>query len=931
MFNLNFFPKQAKNAGLVFLVLFYLQFIFLSTKAASSLQPINLRCENLTKPLGIDIKKPGFSWNLISKTGNQTQSGYELIVSPVESEVEAGAGKPWKTGKILSSETLNIEYGGSPLQPFRRYFWKVRVYEKSGQVSAWSAVSWFETGMLGGVTGNAKWIGDGSKQFERDEDFYKNDRMPLFKRSITANKKVKAARFYISGLGYYEAFINGKKVGNNVLDPGFTTYKKEVLYTAYDVTSYIKQGQNIAGVMLGNGWYNALPLQLFGRFNIRDHQETGRPKVMAQIRIEYADNTVETIVTNNSWKTAPGPVVRNSVYLGEHYDARLENKTWHSSDNTGWKQAVEVKGPTGDLSSQMQPPIRVTKVLKPVKITEVGKDTFIVDMGQNFAGVAGIKVKGPAGTKVTLRYGEDIHPDGRLNYLTTVAGHIKEIWNLKGGPGAPKTAWQEDSYTLKGSGPEVWSPRFTFHGFRYVEVTGWPGKPTLNDIEGLRMNSDVKEAGTFSCSNQMFNKLNEVIKNTFLSNILSVQSDCPGREKMGYGADIVVTSQAFIYNYDMTNFYRKTVRDFANEQQADGGITEIAPYTGIADRGYGGESGPLGWQLAFPYVQKQLYDYYGDKRIIEKSYPAIQKQIEFLDSKAINGLFHWDISDHEALDPRPEAFTAAAFYYHHLDLAAQFAGILGKRSDSLKYASKALQTKNLIITKYHVPGTGRFDNATQSAQLFALAYNFAPDREAAFKVLLSELDRHNRHVSTGIFSTQMLFEVLSNAGMNDLAYEVANQKDFPGWGHMLEKGATTLWETWKYPENAASQNHPMFGSISEWFYKSLLGINAAAPAFKKIRIKPQPAGDLTWAKGSYQSASGKIESAWKKEKNLFKLNISTPANTVAEVWIPAKENGKLTESGKDIKSAEGISFLRYEKGYAVLTAGSGDYGLTAAL
>jgi alpha-L-rhamnosidase len=398
--------------------------------------------------------------------------------------------------------------------------------------------------------------------------------------------------------------------------------------------------------MLGNGWWNPLPFKLFGKWDLRNYQQTGRPCVKAEIHILYKDGTTDRIITDETWKTAPGPIVKNNVYLGEHYDARKEKQSWNLSGSAkDWKNAVTVQGPAGALSVQMQPPIRITKIIKPIGIKEQGKDTFIVDMGQNFAGVARIKLRGPAVKKITLRYGEGLFSNGSINLMTTVATQIKK-GGIKGGPGAPETAWQEDSYTLKGEGIEQWSPRFTFHGFRYVEITGWPGTPTINDIEGLRMNSDLESGGSFSCSNEMFNQLHNVIQWTFLSNVFSVQSDCPGREKMGYGADMVVSSGAYLYNYDMANFYSKAIKDFANEQQADGGITEIAPFTGIADRGYGGDSGPLGWQLGFPFLQKQLYDQYGDKKIIADYYDAFIKQMNFLQSKAVDGLFHWDISDH---------------------------------------------------------------------------------------------------------------------------------------------------------------------------------------------------------------------------------------------------------------------------------------------
>ncbi len=901
---------------------FFFIFMNIALQNAAQIQSVNLTCEYLVNPVGIEVANPRLSWNFISTERNQSQLAYEIIVSNNIKDIQQGKGNIWQTGKIVSNENLHIEYKGEALTSFTKNYWRVKVYDKKGVSSGWSHIASFETAMLQQNHWTAKWIGDGSKQFEKDEDFYKDDPMPLLRKNFFANKKITSARFYVSGLGYYEAFLNNIKIGNHVLDPGFTAYRKQVPYVTYDITSLLKKGENIIGVMMGNGWYNPLPLRLFGRFNLRNVQQTGRPCIKAEIHIGYADGTKEIITTDQSWQTATGPILRNNVYLGELYDARKEKLF---STNNGWKNAMVVEGPSGMLSAQMQPPIRITRIVKPIKITEVGKDTFIVDMGQNFAGVARIKVKGKAGTAISLRYGEDIFKDGRLNYLTTVAGQIKEIWRLNGGPGAPKTAWQKDEYILKGEGTEIWSPRFTFHGFRYIEIAGWPGKPSVNDIEGLRMNSDVEGSGNFNCSYEPFNRLHNEIQWTFLSNIFSVQSDCPAREKMGYGGDMVATGEAFMYNYDMALFYTKAVNDFANDQQPDGGITEIAPYTGIADRGYGGESGPLGWQLAFPYLQKQLYDYYGDKKIIAQHYAAFVKQMDFLQSKAINGLFHWDISDHEAIDPKPEAFSASVFYFHHASLAAEFAAILCKKEDSVKFASLANEIANAIVSKYYIPGTGRFDNATQSAQLFALWYNLSPDKGAAIKVLLQEFERHNNHVSTGIFTTKMLFDVLRENDMNQLAFTIASQKEYPGWLHMITSGATTLWETWKYPESAPSQNHPMFGSVDEWFYKSLLGINAAAPGFKKIIIKPQPVNEIKWAKGNYKSVYGIIISEWAKQDNSFNLNVTIPVNTTAEIWLPALDTDVITENGKSVKNLDDIKLLRFEKGHAVFSIGSGSY------
>ena len=895
--------------------------LFCAHVSKATLTPVNLTCEYEINPLGIDISDPRLGWNFTSKDNDQVQSAYELLVSNSYSDLQNHKGNVWTTGKITSENSSQIVYAGPGLKSFTRYYWAVRVYDKDNHASEWSHPAWFETAMLNASDWKGQWIGDGSKQFLKDEDFYKDDRMPLFQKDILVKRKVATARLYVAGLGYHEAFLNGKKIGDHLLDPGWTTHKKEVLYVVHDITGLLKQGRNVAGFMLGNGWWNPLPLKLFTRFNLRDVQQTGRPSLKAEIRIRYADGTEEIVITNESWLTAPGPIVRNNVYLGEHYDARLEQPLWgRSPGGKDWKPAVLTNGPDGSLHVQMQPPVRATKIVRPAEIFSWKPGIFIVDMGQNFAGVVRIKVKGPAGTRIVMKYGEALHPDGSLNYYTSVAGQIKEEWKMDGGPGSPKTAWQEDSYTLKGNGTEIWNPRFTFHGFRYLEITGWPGLPALQDIEGLRMNSDVPATGEFACSNPMFNKIHEAAQWTFLSNIFSVQSDCPAREKMGYGADMVTTANTFLYNFNMSNFYTKAVKDFANEQLADGGITEIAPYTGIHDRGIGGDSGPLGWQLAFTYLQKRLYEFYGDRRIIEQQYPAVVKQIDFLKSHAIDGLFHWDISDHEALDPKPEAFSASAFYYHHVLLASEFASILNKSDDSEKYLKLAQQIKANIVRKYHVPATGRFDNGTQSAQLFALWYGLTPEKELSTKVLMDEFERHKWHVSSGIFGVMMMFDWLRITDQNEVAYTIANQKDYPGWGFMLANGATTLWESWEYPENAPSQNHPMFGSIDEWFYRSLLGINALEPGFKKIQIKPQPAGDLTWAKGSYSSIAGRITSEWKNEGGKFTLQVNIPANTTAEVWVPAKDKKALMENGKP-----SVHQVQYIKGYAVVKVGSGEY------
>ncbi len=908
-----------------FLVLTFLCLILPHTFAAkqSSITPVDLRCEYQSNPLGIDIAVPRFSWTFASGARNQSQSAYELMVSDSEKDIRRLKGNVWSTGKTGSPQNIQIAYGGSPLKSFTRYYWRVRVYDKDGNASGWSNPAWFETAMLSANDWQAAWIGDGKSLPVKDEDFYKDDPAPVLRKIFETRKKVTSARLYISGVGYYEACMNGTKIGDHVLDPGWTAYRNQVLYTTYDVTGQVRKGKNVLSVMLGNGWYNPLPLRMWGTWNLREELAIGSSCVKGELHITYSDGSSEVIPTDETWQVAPGAILRNSVYTGEHYDARLEKDWSNPEGKIEGGNVVKVTGPTGALTAQIQPPVKLIKVIKPVSISESKPGVYLFDMGQNFAGVARIRVKGPAGTRVVLRYGEDKYKDGNINVMTSVAGQIK---SGNGGPGAPTIAWQEDSYTLKGEGVETWAPQFTFHGFRYIEVTGWPGKPTIDDIEGLCLSADVATVGEFSSSNSMFNRLLENIRWTFRSNLFSVQSDCPAREKFGYGGDMFCTTNAFSFNYDMANFYRKIIQDNVNDQRPLGGITETTPYMGIADKGLGDGSGPLCFQVGFPYLMAHLYEFYGDKRVLEEYYAALDKQVRFIASHAKGDLISVDLSDHESLDAKPEKLTASAFYYYHVKLIAEFAAALGKTDDAAKYGALAQAIKKAIMANMFDAATGTFDNATQSAQAFGLWFDFTDgkDREAAFDALVKAVENRKGHLSTGIFATKMMFDVFRRDDRNDMAYSIANQRDFPGWGYMIENGATTLWETWAYSDNTYSQNHPMFGSISEWFYRSLLGINPAAPGFGKIIIKPQPAGDLTYAKGSYRSIRGLIGSEWRMDKGKFYLKVEIPVNTTAEIWI-LSATGEITESGKPVGQHHDITKVKTEGKYTVLAVGSGKY------
>lgn len=897
--------------------------------SGQNLRLTDLTCEYVTNPLGIDTPSPLLGWKITATERGQRQVAYEIEVATDKANLVAGKGLYWKSGKVKSSENINIHYTGKRLKSFTRYYWKVRVYNQDGVISPWSEPAYWETAMMTPTDWKAQWIGDGSVAPEKVEDFYKEDPAPLFRKKFTIGKPVKTARLYIAGLGYYEAHLNGDKVGDHWLDPGWTNFGKQILYATYDITGQVQKGENAIGVVLGNGFFNPLPIRIFRP--LREMLYIGRPCLKAQLRIVYEDGSVETILTDGSWKTAQSPIVRNNVYLGEHYDARREIKDWAevSLDDSNWKSAVLLDSiPTGTLTAQMQPPIRATKVLKPIRMTETRPGEFVFDMGQNFAGVVRLKVKGPKGTTIKVRYGEDVYSDKSLNVMTSVAGQQKKFWNADWSqPGQPQTAWQEDRYTLKGEGEEIWSPRFTFHGFRYVEITGWPGRPSLENIEGIRLNADLQQTGFFACSEPMLNKLDTVLDYTFKSNVFSVQSDCPAREKFGYGGDIVGVARTFCWYYDMENFYRKVVRDFANDQRPLGGMTETAPYNGLEAEGLGDKSGPIGWQLAFGFVQKQLYEYYGDKEILKSYYPAFLKQIQFLASSAKDHMIDKCINDHESLEERIPALFATAHYYHHVKLLVEFADILGKKEDVVIYTQLAENIRKAFISRFVNTGDGKVGNGTQSAQAFALYYDLLPEgeKETVFKGLLQAIEKQDGHIASGIFGVPAILNVLREHNRNDVAYDMVTKRTFPGWGHMLKSGATTLWETWKYSDHVYSHNHPMFGSVGEWMYQSLGGIRAAAPGFKEIVIQPQPVDSLHWVNCKYRSVQGDIVSNWKKEGNTFTLQVEVPVNTQAIVYVPASSTAVIKEGKTLASQAKGVKSLGHENGYARFEVGSGQY------
>jgi len=928
--------KRLFNPGLIILVVYMLiwccqpnrpSFQPVTSERYCEIEPVELKCEYRRNPLGIDILIPRLSWVVESTYRGQRQTAYEILVADSEKKLDQDQGNLWKSGKVSSNETIHMLYNGRPLKSGMCYYWKVRIWDKDGRMSNWSESARWETALLNPEDWKGQWIYDGKPTPIENEDFYKDDPAPLFRKEFNVLKEVKKARLYISGLGYYEAFINGRRVGDYVLDPGWTNYNKRILYSTYDVTDYLLKNQNCIGIILGNGWYNPLPLRMWGWLNLREHLHVGRPRFIAQLHIGYTDGSTEIFPTDKTWKTHDSGIIRNNIYLGEIYDARKEIDKWDQPGliDTSWHESAIAPTPSGQFQAQSLPPLRITATIKPIQITEPKPGIYIVDFGQNFTGWIRLRLNGPAGTKVKLRYGELLYEDGTLNPMTSVCGQIKgkrENGNI-GGPGSPEVAYQSDIYITKGKGEEIYVPRFTFHGFRYVEVTGYPGKPTLNSIEGLRINSDVNQVGSFVCSNDILNRIQEMVQWTFLSNMMSVQSDCPHRERFGYGGDIAVTSDAFIYNYDMATFYTKTVRDWSDAALSNGMLTDTAPFVGIHYCG-------VGWAMVHPLLLYQLYQYYGNYGILEEQYHTAKRWIDLISSQNKEHIIDEGLSDHESLVPTPEPQLVTPLYFQSVQLLSKLAALMGYTNETKKYRELSQEIKNTYVKKYLEPGTGKIDPFTQASQSFALYLDLVPTEEKSaaldsliYKVLITQ----KGHLSTGIFGTKFLLDVLSRFGYAEVAYTTVFQKSFPGWGYMIDKNATTLWEHWEFSDNTYSHNHPMFGSVSEWFYKWIAGIqpDSNAIGFNRIVIKPQVAGDLTWVKSNYHSIRGNIKSEWNYEDGRFHLKVSIPANTIATVFIPTKSVSSITESGISANLAEEVQFLRVVNNSAIYKIGSGTY------
>ena len=908
-------------------------------KEMSVLEAYDLRCQYRSDPMGIDAPAPLLSWKLHAndpEARGLKQTAYRILAASEPGLLGEGRGDLWDSGRVDSARQLGIPYEGQLLESGQHVWWQVRVWAEGNPECGVSETAEWEMGLLTPDDWEGGWIRGTRDMPEDPNDLFGERPAPLLRTGFTADKPVRRARLYVSGLGYYEARLNGRRVGDHELDPGWTPYATRVFYSTYDVTDRIAQGENALGAVLGNGWFNPLPLQMWNRINPREHLRIGVPRVIMQLNVEYLDGSTTSVHTSPDWRTADSPILNDSVYLGETYDARREQAGWDlpGFDDHGWANARAAEKPVGPLRAQPIPPIRVTETLRAVSVHKVdaslrredqhapGEAAYVFDFGQNIAGRARLSVEGPAGATVRLRYGELLYPDGTLNPMTAVCGQIKDKARPEGSL-APETAWQRDFYTLKGEGRETYAPRFTFHGFRYVEVTGFPGKPETAALVAERLHTDVQPAGAFECSNPLFNQIQEVSVQALLGNLHGVQSDCPHREKFGYGGDIVACSEMALFNCDMAALYRKIAQDFLDEVRPNGGFTETAPFVGIYDEGLGEKSGPIGWGTVHPLLMRQLHQYYGEERMLREHYGADVRWAALLHDRGKRGVLQNGIGDHESIAPKDTRVTGTAFYYYNLKTIAELARILGYDADARSFGRDARQIARTFADAL-IGEDGAVGNGSQANQACALYHGLAPedDMPGVTRKLRDALEEAEWHLSTGIFGTKYLLPVLCEHLGAEQACRVVDQRDFPSWGYMLENGATTLWEHWAFSDNTFSHNHPMFGSVSEWFFKYLAGIRPEPDAvgFDAFVLAPELKCGLEWVRASHDSVRGLIRSEWRREGGTVTLELGVPVNTQATLVLPP---------GMTLRDAEDAEALDTIAGRTRYRLGSGDYAFVA--
>lgn len=870
-------------------------------KDSRTIAVTSLQVDNAVNPLGIDSRTPQFSWQISSSFRNVMQTAYQVIVADAADKLQRNEGNCWNSGKILSTQSAGVLYRGVPLESRKKYYWKVLLWHGSETTTLTSEAAHFEMGLLHQSDWSGDWVGFPSGWIGK---------VHYFRRVFSFQKEVAMARAYVAGIGYNELEINGKKVGNHVLDPATSDFSKTIYYTTYDIKEFLNK-ENVMVIAVAPGWY-------------------GMPKLRMQMEFCFTDGTREMINSSSIRNVTLGPVVSSGILDGEVYDARQEKPEWSLPTDTiikglpnqTWGVAPVVEVPGGKMAAQQLEPIRVVEEFAPVSVNGVKPGVYVMDAGQNMAGWVALKIKGNKGTKITLRFAETLYDDGTVNQE-----------NLR-------TAAATDVYILKGNGEENWEPRFTYHGFRYMQIEGWPGKPAVNDFTIKKVRSDVAPAGKFNSSNDLLNRINQMVQRTEAANLHSIPTDCPQRdERMGWLNDLTVRIEQAIYNFNLHRFYAKYIQDVCDTQKENGEITDTAPYK------VGGKpADPV--SVSFLLLAFKSYEYYGNTEIIRNHYRQMKGWVDYLATRTKDGIveysYYGDWSPPAAFGEQghsygalsvntPGTLMSTGYLYYSAALLAQMAGVLGDVDDKQKYEQLAERTMKAFNDKFWDEQKGGYGTNNQSCNSFAIFLG-APDKDRLPRVvdnLVRDVKERGYHLTTGNLCTKYLLEALTENGEAEVAYKIATQTTYPGWGFMLSKGATTLWERWEYETGGSmnSHNHPMMGSVGSWLYKYVAGIlpDINHPGFEKFTLRPYILNELQHAEASYQSVKGAIISSWKKSKGTLEYNVTIPPNSVATIFIPTRDVKSLTEGGRRISGIKAYKLLRMEGLAAVYEIGSGVY------